>query len=58
MRHEFRLDPIDGGGTRVTVAQSMEGGAVRGMKRMLRKITATSMATWMTSIGEQVSAED
>mgnify|MGYP001820256720 CR=1 FL=1 len=55
MRHEFRLDPIDGGGTRVTVAQSMEGGAVRGMKRMLRKITATSMATWMTSIGEQVS---
>ncbi len=57
MRHEFRLDPIDGGGTRVTVAQSMEGAAVRGMKRMLRKLTTTSMATWMTSIGERASVD-
>ncbi|MFA9565307.1 MAG: DUF169 domain-containing protein [Acidimicrobiales bacterium] len=57
VRHEFRLDPIDGGGTRVTVSQSMEGTAVRGMKRMLGKITATSMATWTTSIGERVSVD-
>jgi hypothetical protein len=27
------------------------------MKRMLGKITATSMATWTTSIGERVSVD-
>ncbi len=57
IRHVFHLEPAQGS-TRLTVTQSMEGLAVRGMRRMLLRITATSMATWLTAVDEQLASTD